>query len=151
MSRCKDSATTRRKPEDLIGRIRRHMPYRHQLLYEWPYMAGSACLAVLLIWQPFQPPALAVMLSQPQASAHATPRSLQEIDASCYQVQSEMLGDPSCKDCDNDAAVATPEPAFQFSRSILTCMNVRGEALGEHSADRPNNMMIEVIKTNHSF
>ncbi len=151
MPRCKDSATTRNTPEDLMGRIRRHMPYRHQLMYEWPYIAGSTCLVVLLVWQPLQPSGLAGMLSQPQPGAHAAPRSLQEIDSNCYQVRSEMLSGPSCESCDNDSVSAMPDPAFQFTRSILTCMNARGETLDDRSGDRPQNMMIEVIRTNHSF
>ena len=61
MYRSNDSALACHKPEELLVRIRR----------QWPYVAGSTCLVVLLIWQPFQPPALAVMLpvSQPGAQA----------------------------------------------------------------------------------
>ncbi|WP_417702546.1 hypothetical protein [Pseudomonas sp.] len=142
MARRNDSTLARNKPEDLLGRITRHMPYRHQFLDEWPYMAGSACLVALLIWQPFEPSALAVMLSQPQPRAQSMQRSLQEIDSNCYQVHSEALNHPHCEECSNDtAAAARPDAEFELSRSILTCSDT----------DRPDNMMIEVIKSNHSF
>ncbi|APU30525.1 hypothetical protein UYA_12620 [Ectopseudomonas alcaliphila JAB1] len=128
------------------------MPYRHQLMYEWPYMAGSTCLVVLLVWQPFQPSALAVMLSQPQPKAQTMQRSLQEIDSNCYQVHREDLNDPHCEDCSKDtAATARPDPEFEFSRSILTCTDIHRDSLYDSDTDRPDNMMIEVIKSNHSF
>ncbi|MEQ6328994.1 hypothetical protein VLF92_11770 [Pseudomonas chengduensis] len=152
MPRRNDSRVARNKPEDLLGRIRRHMPYRHQLMYEWPYMAGSTCLVVLLVWQPFQPSALAVMLSQPQPKAQTMQRSLQEIDSNCYQVHREDLNDPHCEDCSKDtAATARPDPGFEFSRSILTCTEIRRDSLHDSDTDRPDNMMIEVIKSNHYF
>lgn len=152
MPRCKDSATIRNKAEEVMGRIRRHMPYRHQLMYEWPYMTGATCLVVLLIWQPFQPAALAVMLSQPPPSTQVAQRSLREVDSNCYQVHSEALDEQPCEECDKDKVTAThPERDFQFSRSILTCRDIHRDPLRARAADRPNNMMIEVIKANHSF
>lgn len=152
MPRCNDSRTARNQPADLLGRIRRHMPYRHQLMYEWPYMAGSTCLVVLLVWQPFQPSALAVMLSQPQPKAQTMQRSLQEIDSNCYQVHSGDLNDLHCEDCSKDTAAAgRPDPGFEFSRSILTCTDIHRDALHDSDSGRPDNMMIEVIKSNHSF
>lgn len=149
MPRCKDSATIRSKPEDLMGRIRRHLPYRHQLMYEWPYIAGATCLVVLLIWQPFQPPTLAVMFS-PATPTHSAQRSLQEIDSNCYQVHSEAFSGQPCEDCDKNGLTATSSE-FQFTRSILTCWDVNRDPLRPSTADRPDNMMIEVMKTNHSF
>lgn len=146
MPRCKDSATIRNKPEDLMGRTRRHMPYRYQLMYEWPYITGATCLVVLLVWQPFQPAALAVMLSQPPPSTQFIQRSLQAIDSNCYQVQNEALSEQPCEHCDKNT-VTHPERDFQFSHSILTCWDIQSA----RAADRPNNMMIEVNKTNHSF
>lgn len=152
MPRYKDSKTALNKPEDLLGRIRRHMPYRHQLMYEWPYMAGSTCLVVLLVWQPFQPSALAVMLSQPQPETQMMQRSLQEIDSNCYQVHSEALNAPHCEDCGKDtAAAARPDAEFEFTRSILTCRDIHRDSLHDSNTYSPKNMMIEVIKPNHSF
>lgn len=152
MPRCKDSATTRDKNGDLLGRIRKHMPYRHQLAYEWPYIAGATCLLVLLVWQPFQSPTLAVAFSASRPDAHDAQRSLQEIDSNCYQVQSEALSGQPCEDCDKDKVTATHlEKDSQFSRSILTCRDIHRDPLRARATDRPNNMMIEVIRANHSF
>ena len=146
MPRCNVSAPqTRSKPEDLMGKIRRHMPYRHQLMYEWPYTAGSLCLVVLLVSQPQQP-----SLARPYA--HSAQRSLQEIDLSCYQVHDDALNDQHCEDCGHDKLTPSrPAADFEFSRSLLTCSNVQSVPLVENSEDRPDNMMIEVIKSNHSF
>ena len=150
MPRCKDSATSRNLSEDLMGIIRRHMPCRHQLMHEWPYAAGSTCLVVLLVWQPFQPAALAVMLTQP--TIQSAERSLQEIDSNCYQVRSEELSEQSCENCDQDKVGGTPsERNFQFSRSILTCSNIYRAPLHTHAEDKPANVMIEVIRSNHTF
>lgn len=152
MPRRNDPTTTQAQSVALLGRIRRHMPYRHQLMYEWPYMAGSTCLVLLLVWQPFQPPALAVMLSQPQLRPQTMQRSLQEIDTNCYQVQSEALSDTRCDNCGKDTAAATrPDEDFAFNRSILTCKDIHRGPLQGSDANRPDNMMIEVIKSNHSF
>jgi len=129
-----------------------HNKPENQLVYEWPYIAGSTCLLVLLVWQPFQPPALAAMWSPPQPMTQAMQRSLQEIDSNCYQVQSDVLSDPHCEDCGKDtAASARPDEEFEFSRSILTCSDIHRDALRDSDTNRPENMMIEVIKSNHSF
>ncbi len=152
MPRRNDSEAAGEKPEDLRGRSRRHMPYRHQLMYEWPYMAGSTCLVVLLIWQPFQPPALAVMLSQSVPSAQAMQRSLQEIDSNCYQVHSEALVEPLCQGCSKDEHIAArPDSTFEFSRSILTCRDIQRSNSHEASMNIPSSMTIEMIKSNHTF
>ncbi|WP_313116331.1 hypothetical protein [Ectopseudomonas guguanensis] len=147
MPRCKDSATLRDKPEDLMGWIGRHMPYRHQLMYEWPYVAGATCLVVLLVWQPFKPAAIF-----PPSGTQNAQRSLQEIDTNCYQVRSQAPSDQPCENCGKDKVTsAGPEQDFQFSRSIFTCRDVQHAPLRSRAAERPSNMMIEVIRSNHSF
>ncbi|UYP28558.1 hypothetical protein OEG79_10715 [Pseudomonas sp. Z8(2022)] len=119
-------------------------------MHEWPYAAGSTCLVVLLVWQPFQPAALAVMLTQP--TIQSAERSLQEIDSNCYQVRSEELSEQTCENCDQDKVAGTlSERDFQFSRSILTCSNIYRAPLRTHAEDRPANVMIEVIRSNHTF
>lgn len=152
MSRRNDSELARHKLEQQQGRIRRHTPYRHQLMYEWPYVAGSTCLVVLLIWQPFQPPALAVMLPVSQPGAQTMQRSLQEIDANCYQVQSETLVEPLCPGCaQGEQSTANLDASSELSRSILTCQDIYPDLAHEVGNDIPGNMTIDVIKSNHSF
>lgn len=148
MSRRNDSEAACHKPEDLPGRVRR----RHQLMYEWPYMAGSTCLVVLLIWQPSQPSALAVMLPVSEPGAQAMQRSLQEIDANCYQVHSGALVEPLCQGCAKDEqSTASPDASFAFSHSILTCKDIYRDFTHEVGTDIPGDMMIDVIKSSHSF
>lgn len=151
MPRCNDSETGHGKHEDLLRTIRRYMPYQHQLMYEWPYMAGATCLVVLLIWQPFQPPTLAVMFSRSQPGAQAMQRSLKEIDANCYQVRSKTLIDPLCQGCDKEEQATARPGSFEFGRSTLTCLDIRRDASHESGTDIPANMLIEVIRSNHSF
>ncbi|MGG2399931.1 hypothetical protein ACJRW5_23595 [Pseudomonas sp. SH1-B] len=154
MPRRHHPAISEHRLDTLLGRIGRHMPYRHEFLCEWPYIAGSTCLVVLLVWQPFQPPALALVF-HPQADSaeHFVQPSLSEIDASCYQVNSEALADLRCHgDCAEDQAASVPaENPSEFSRSLLTCVDMQRDPLRNSSGYGPQNMTIEVIKSNHSF
>lgn len=151
MARDKRLTPIHNKPEELPGRLK-PMPYRHLRGGEWPYMAGATCLVALLLWQPFQPPALAVMFAQSQPSPSALQRSLQEIDSTCYQVRSEEQLNLPCHDCNKDKATdARSDQSFQFSRSILTCGDIYSATSHESGTNIPNNMRIEVLKANHSF
>ena len=123
--------------------------------HEWPYMAGTTCLVVLLIWQPFQPSTLAVVFPQQQlqSTGHAAQRSLQEIDSSCYQVHTEAIVNNDCGEaCALDKATsAAPGGMFEFSHSILTCRSSHSNVVGQGDTDKPENRMIEVSRSNHSF
>lgn len=142
MYRSNDSALACHKPEELLVRIRR----------QWPYVAGSTCLVVLLIWQPFQPPALAVILPVSQPGAQAMPRSSQEIDANCYQVQSEALVEPLCQGCaPGEQSAANLDASSELSRSILTCNDIYRDLAHKVGNDIPGYMTIDVLKPNHSF
>ena len=144
MPRCTVSTPVRNKLKDLMGEIRRHMPYRHQLTYEWPYTAGSLCLMALLISQPQQPSL--------QPAAHSAQSSLLAIDSNCYQVHIEALDNQHCESCGNDQVTDSRLDAdFKLSRSLLTCKKVQSVPLNESSTGNPDNLRIEVIKSNHSF
>ncbi len=125
------------------------MPNRHLTSHEWPYVAGSTCLVVLLVWQPLQPPSIVVFPpAQLVASVAAEQRSLQEIDSDCYQVHTEAMDDGYSSD---KASSVRSDGAREFSRSILTCQNGHGRPVPGNDMDKPQNLMIEVIKSNHSF
>lgn len=90
----------------------RHAACRLHLPDEWPYMACSTCLVVLLILHPFD--SSSATATRPDAS-HASQRSLQEIASNCLQDQGRST--VSSAELAEPADIADP----RFSRSLLTC------------------------------
>lgn len=150
----RDEPASAQDRRTLIGQIRKHMPSRHQVSHEWPYVAGSTCLVVLLVWHPFHPTSIVVFPPPPlEATVSAGQRSLQEIDASCYQVHTEAIGDGHCGEACRADKASSPrsDEAFEFSRSILTCQDGHGRSVPSKNTDKPQSLIIEVNKSNHSF
>lgn len=123
----------------------RHMPA------EWPYMVGSTCLVVLLIWQPVAPPSAVTVRPD---NLYSGQRSLQEIETDCLQNQ---VNTPVSEDCvENCGAPDNPPPelglgASQFSRSILTCRDSTGAPSRTATTNSPHNLVIEVVRASRTF
>ncbi|MGK8436543.1 hypothetical protein ACRS3X_04170 [Ectopseudomonas hydrolytica] len=138
---------------NLMEQVEHHTP-KARMSCEWPYIAGSTCLVVLLIWQPLQPAALAVLPQHSLQAPSYAAQSLQDIDSSCYEVRSEAMSERGCSqgNCGRDKVSPLHHgEEFELSRSILTCANLSGTAIPRSETDKPQNMMIEVIRSNHSF
>lgn len=149
-----DSRAVKAKVEDLMKKIRKQCSVQDRVACEWPYIAGSTCLLVLLVWQPLRQPSLTQAFAEPDAQqatgvSYAAQRSLQQIDTSC----TERVVDEHCgQECGVDKATSAQSGReYEFSRSLLTCVANQAKPSQQAETDKPHNLMIEVIKSNHSF
>lgn len=118
---------------------------------EWPYMVGSTCLVILLIWQPLAPPSGVTVRPD---TLYSGQRSLREIETNCLQNQVDTLAIEDC--VENCSVPESPPPdlglgASQFSRSILTCRDSVGAPSQAAHLNSPHNLIIEVVRASRTF